>query len=169
MSDSQDTAMSLRRLTLAVVNLTSAVNGLMRTLGERHGLNDLDFQALAALTIVGTASNGQLVGLLNTNPGTVARILDKLDQRGLLERERPPEDRRTVLNSLSPEGRELTDAMAREMEMARTVLLAGATDEQVRVFVEVLELIGANRARLQAGGTANWPALADAPSDAPPD
>jgi DNA-binding MarR family transcriptional regulator len=48
-----------------------------------------------------------LAGRLVSRAPDITRMLDKLEMRGLIERERPPEDRRTVRVGITPSGLEL--------------------------------------------------------------
>jgi DNA-binding MarR family transcriptional regulator len=56
-------------------------------------------------------SLGQLGLELSLAPPSVTRLVDRLEERGLLERSRDDEDRRKVLATLTPEGRRLVSAV----------------------------------------------------------
>ena len=129
----------LARLTIAISGFTWALSALYTQMSEQHDVAGVDISVIETLAMFGPTSNSRLARLLHMNQPSMARALDALDQRGLLKRERLPVDRRTVVNSLSDEGRVLADAIARDVEQARPFVFAGASGEQFRHFVEVME------------------------------
>jgi DNA-binding MarR family transcriptional regulator len=52
------------------------------------------YGTLRALRAAGSATQGQLAGLLDVSPATVVQIVDDLERRGLVARRRDPVDRR---------------------------------------------------------------------------
>ena len=74
---------------------------------------------LRALRAVGPATQGDLASLLDVSPATVVQIVDQLERRGLVARERDTMDRRAYRLHLRPE----TDAvLARVEEISATLL-----------------------------------------------
>jgi DNA-binding MarR family transcriptional regulator len=66
----------------------------------------------------GTRPLGQLSKHLMVHPTTVTLALDQLEKRDLLRRTPHPTDRRTILASLTPAGRELLDQATRSLAAA---------------------------------------------------
>lgn len=62
---------------------------------------------LEALHHLGSLSLGDLADKLLVSGGNITYVMDRLEERGLVERERSEEDRRVVKACLTPEGREL--------------------------------------------------------------
>lgn len=56
-------------------------------------------------------SRGQLGVDLALAPPSITRLVDRLEERGLIERRRDHEDRRKVLATLTPEGRQIVSAI----------------------------------------------------------
>ncbi len=56
-------------------------------------------------------SLGQLGADLALAPPSITRLVDRLEERGLIERHRDDEDRRKVLATVTPKGRELVSAI----------------------------------------------------------
>jgi DNA-binding MarR family transcriptional regulator len=54
---------------------------------------------------------GRLGADLMLAPPSITRLVDRLEERGLIERRRDGEDRRKVLATLTPEGRRLVSAI----------------------------------------------------------
>lgn len=76
-----------------------------------HALADLDLSpaetnALACFAGAEIATVRELVAATAQRPSTLTGVLDRLERRGLLTRAANPADRRSVLVSLTPAGRE---------------------------------------------------------------
>ena len=77
-----------------------------------HGLDAWEFDVLAALRRAGKPyelSPGQLVAETLVTSGTMTTRVDRLIERGLVERRPDPKDRRGVLVRLATPGREVVD------------------------------------------------------------
>ncbi|WP_459618789.1 MarR family winged helix-turn-helix transcriptional regulator [Bordetella sp. 2513F-2] len=75
---------------------------------REHGLNQGEFDVLATLYRAGpphALSPQQLVHALLLSSGAMTHRLDQLEAAGLLTRRGNPQDRRSVLVSLTPQGR----------------------------------------------------------------
>ena len=75
--------------------------------------------------------------MLEATPG-ITRLLDRLEGKGLVERERHARDRRQVLCSLTPAGRELLEEMRGPVDAANAsalaLLSAGEREELTRLL-----------------------------------
>lgn len=91
-----------------------------------HRLESWEFDVLAALRRAGKPyqlTPGQLVKQTMVTSGTMTNRVDRLAARGLVLREMHPEDRRGVLVTLTPDGREQVDAaMADLLEAERAIM-----------------------------------------------
>ncbi|MCA5892910.1 MarR family winged helix-turn-helix transcriptional regulator [Isoptericola sp. NEAU-Y5] len=79
----------------------------------RHALETWEFDVLSALRRSGEPyrlSPGVLVAQTLVTSGTMTNRIDRLEQRGLVERHRSPDDRRGVLVQLTGAGRQRVDA-----------------------------------------------------------
>jgi MarR family transcriptional regulator, organic hydroperoxide resistance regulator len=79
----------------------------------RFGLSAQQYNALRLLKSVSPDSMPTLVlgGRLISRAPDMTRLLDRLEQRGLLSRERPPGNRRVVEVRITPAGLELLDEL----------------------------------------------------------
>src|SRR5690349_2401527 len=78
-----------------------------------HGLNAGEFDVLAALRREGdpfVLTPSALARTLMLSPAGMTNRLDRLVERGLVDRRADPDDRRSVLVALTPEGRRVVDA-----------------------------------------------------------
>jgi DNA-binding MarR family transcriptional regulator len=89
---------SLRRI-MRAVDLYS------RRLVTDHGLSGPQLLCLRQLDSRGDSLSGQLANALSLSPATVCGILDRLEARGLVSRERQTDDKRRVLVRLTAKGR----------------------------------------------------------------
>lgn len=98
---------------------------------------------------------GQLAGLLHVDPGTVSAALNRLENKGLLERRPEPRDRRRTVLGLTAAGRALDGPTEGTVEAALERLLKEASPDDVASTVRVLERLSALvEAELQGGQTA---------------
>jgi DNA-binding MarR family transcriptional regulator len=93
-----------------------------------HGLEAWEFDVLAALRRAGrpyVLSPGQLVTSTLVTSGTMTNRIDRLADKGLLERLPDPNDRRGVHVRLTPAGKSrVDDALADLLEHERQILAA---------------------------------------------
>ena len=71
------------------------------------GIEPRHFGTLRALRVVSPTTQGDVAALLDVSPATVVQIVDDLEKRGLLSRERDDSDRRAYLLHLSGEAESL--------------------------------------------------------------
>lgn len=95
---------------------------------------------LRALRAAGPSTQGQLAGMLEVSPATVVQIVDHLEQRGLVSRERDPADRRAYRLHLR---REAAAVVERATELSVAVVdgrLGGRSGRDRRDLVRLLRL-----------------------------
>ena len=80
-----------------------------RKLIAAHGLSIPQLLCLQHLREFGPLTSGALAKTMALSPPTVTGILDRMEMRGLVHRERRPEDKRRVLVALTQTGRNLAD------------------------------------------------------------
>lgn len=94
---------------VAIRRISQAVEGYSRYLWQEYGLTAPQLGALRELEKSPLATPGHLAEKLHVSPQTVAGILKRLEQRGLITRARDENDRRSFSLQLSAEGRRLSD------------------------------------------------------------
>ena len=98
----EDILRSLRRI-IRAVDLYS------RKLMTQTGLSGPQVICLRQLADQGPMQTSHLAAAVNLSSATVCGILNRLEQRGLVVRERQPDDRRRVVVSLSDAGQDTVD------------------------------------------------------------
>ncbi len=104
------------------------------------GIDPRQVGTLRALRVAGPATQGQLAAMLEVSPATVVQIVDDLEHRGLLARERDPADRRAYRLILLPEAEPV---LAEAAEISRAVVdvhLGGPEGRDRRDLVRLLQL-----------------------------
>jgi len=93
---------------VAIRRISQAVEGYSRYLWQEYGLTAPQLGALRELEKAPRATPGHLADQLHVSPQTVAGILKRLEQRGLITRARDENDRRSFSLELSEEGKRLS-------------------------------------------------------------
>ena len=92
------------------IKLTRATDSLLARLSRREAFDDLtprQFGALESLYHLGSMRQGEISAKLLKSGGNITLVVDNLEKRGLVQRERDENDRRVVVVSLTEAGREL--------------------------------------------------------------
>lgn len=117
----------------------------------RQGV-ELNFTQFLALKLLGNDSPmapGELARALHYNPGSLTRLLDKLEQLGYLRRAPDPADRRALRLELTPSGRAIRRRVIECSSAAAERLFAcldGCEKESLNgMLSRVLENIQASR------------------------
>lgn len=74
---------------------------------QDYGLTTPQFGILEALYHLGPLSLGELAGKLLVTGGNVTYVMDRLEEQGLVYRDRSPADRRIIEAKLTEKGRDL--------------------------------------------------------------
>ena len=99
------------------------------------GLTRAQWQVLVYLAQREGIHQGGLAEVLEMEPITLVRILDKLEARGFIERRRHPTDRRLWLLHLTPEAHPLLSVLRGMGETTRAEALVGISQgDQERLF-----------------------------------
>ena len=131
-------------LDFSPLEVLSRVNRLARRLDRarrdvfgRSDLETWEWDVLAALRRAGSPyqlSPKQLLQETSVSSGTMTNRIDRLVERGLARRESAPDDRRSVLVTLTEEGRMRTDAaITRLVDIEADILRALPRTERARL------------------------------------
>lgn len=107
-SDEEDVSL---RLWIALARCYSTFYRAVSGKVTGYGLTTPQFGVLEALHHLGPLSLGELAEKLLVTGGNVTYVMDRLEERGLVYRERSPEDRRVVQAKLTPEGKDLIESV----------------------------------------------------------
>lgn len=108
---------------------------------EAHDLEPWEFDVLAALRRAGApyaATPGALMADLLVSSGTMTNRIDRLEQKGLVERRPSPHDRRATLVHLSEDGLRRVDDALQTLLVSERALLETMQPDQRRMLAELL-------------------------------
>ncbi len=137
--DSRDTAARRRAVESVLADLGNAV-GSLRCVGSqrlvRLGISMTHFHVLTLLRHHEAMPMGRLADILDASMSSATGIIDRMEERGLVERVRVPDDRRVVLVRPTQTGLDLVD----EAELVKSDVMGAAvarlTDEQLDRLAE---------------------------------
>jgi DNA-binding MarR family transcriptional regulator len=116
----------------------SLLSGLDARL-EQFGLNAMQFAVLKHLARGDARTAADLCRVMYYDGGSMTRVLDRLEERGLLRRERCREDRRVVYLRVAPNGRALLPRLIAAAAGVIEAHLAGfspAETEMLRAYLK---------------------------------
>jgi MarR family transcriptional regulator, lower aerobic nicotinate degradation pathway regulator len=116
----------------------------------RHGVTADQFVLLACLAEQDGITQQELARRASSDPSTIRAMLVLLEGRGLVSRERQPDDRRTRLVTLTAKGRRLAQRLWRTSEPIRARMLSGFSDDEARSLVGCLRRLIDNLAVAKA-------------------
>jgi len=124
---------------------------------SRHGVTADQFVLLACLAEQDAVTQQELARRASSDPSSTRAMLVLLEGRGLVSRERQPDDRRARLVALTAKGRRLAQRLWRTSEPIRARMLSGFSDDEARLLVgglrrliDNLAVAEARRSRQQA-------------------
>ena len=119
----------------------------METELERLG-HDLTFSQFVTLKKLGMSdghiSVGDLARAAELNPGAMTRLLDKLEEKGLIVRANDPTDRRALRIQLTDAGRAIYDQCSACSDRVRERALSGMSESECEQFIATLEPVRTN-------------------------
>ena len=136
---------------------------LHEALGARvgHRLEGPSYGTLSRLGLAERCTMTELAELLGLEISTVSRRVKALEDRGLVERESSPTDRRASLLRLTPDGRELFEKLSTSWREMLAEVLEDWDPFSIEIFAE---LFGRFADALEAYAVATTgPRLIDAP------
>jgi MarR family 2-MHQ and catechol resistance regulon transcriptional repressor len=114
----------------------------------RHGLTIAEFAILEALYHVGPLLLGELQRKILVSSGGVTYLVDRLADKGLVERRECPEDRRARYAALTPAGEALIRRIFPEHARALARALAGLAPDEQEAATALLRRLGTAAAAL---------------------
>ncbi len=138
------TTLRHRNLPLLLLQAREGVLAHFRPLLNAHGVTEQQWRIVRALLAEGAALEPRQIGTLcRISSPSLAGVLARMDELGLVRRERTAQDQRRVLVSLTRKSRDLAAAMAPEVEAVYARIEDHIGADFVQRFYDTLdELIG---------------------------
>jgi DNA-binding MarR family transcriptional regulator len=110
-----------------------------------HGITGTQYNVLRILrgASPGGLCRNEIRDRLVTRMPDVTRLLDRMEDAGLITRERSTEDRRLVRTQLTRQGRKLVDSLDAAVTAEHKARLSQLTAGQLRSLIELLTLVRA--------------------------
>jgi DNA-binding MarR family transcriptional regulator len=126
---------------LSVVRTTSMLTDQFEDLLKPHGITGTQFNVLRILRGAGEGGlcRNELRDRMLTRMPDMTRLLDRMEEAGLVTRARERDDRRMVLTRITERGRELLQELDRPVRELHREQLARLTDTQLRSLIDLLE------------------------------
>jgi MarR family transcriptional regulator, organic hydroperoxide resistance regulator len=142
--------------TIALLRTASVVSRAVARVIEPSGLSLAQYNALRIIRGAGTGGIPTLsIRERMIDEGTtITRLLDKLEDAGLIRRERSYPDRRQVVCFATDAGRALLNSLDPQVNAADEEVVATLTETQLERFIELLDIVRAANAERGAPRTA---------------
>ena len=108
----------------------------------RAGVDGYAYRCLTALAAAGRSSQAQLGDAAALDPRDVTHTVRALEERGLVLREKDPNHGRRVLVSLTAEGANTADRLARVMDEVQHEVFGPLAPEERATLLALLERLG---------------------------
>lgn len=109
---------------------------------------DLTFSQFVTMKKLGMSdghiSVGDLARSAELNPGAMTRLLDKLEEKGLIVRASDPTDRRALRIQLTDAGRDIYNQCSASSDRVRDRAFAGLSTSEREQLISTLERVRAN-------------------------
>lgn len=106
-----------------------------------HDMRLPHFAVLSALADFGPQAQHELADRLNLNRSHLVGYLDEIEQRGLVRRERDPDDRRRQQVALTPSGTTLLGQLQRVARDSQTDFLRMLTEAERETLISLLRRV----------------------------
>jgi DNA-binding MarR family transcriptional regulator len=103
------------------------------------GVTRVQWIAMYYLLKYGDQSQRELAERMDIKESTVARLLDRMEEEGLIERTNSSEDRRVKYIKLTEKGTERIEELLPEGQKMSELFSMGITEEEIEVFKKVLQ------------------------------
>ena len=111
-----------------------------------YGLTHTQWQALSVLSGQEGIKQAELASLLQVQPISLGRLIDRMEAAGWVERRPAPNDRRAIQLYLTPRSGPILDEMTAAAALTREAALSGFDADEREQFFRMLERVKANLA-----------------------
>lgn len=102
------------------------------------------YGVLHRLTLADGISQKKLAAIHSRDQTSISKVLDKLEHKEMIVRRGNPTDRRSVLVHLTDKGRDVERLLTPLMEASNAEAIEGLTEEELNLFIRVLNRIFGN-------------------------
>jgi len=128
-----------RNLPLLLLQARESVIACFRPILKAHGITEQQWRVVRALIERGAMEPREIVETCRISSPSLAGVLARMDETGLVSRERLDHDQRRLKISLTPKSRALAARMAPQVEAAYAAIEARIGPEFTQHFYRVLD------------------------------
>jgi DNA-binding MarR family transcriptional regulator len=127
---------------LNVIRTSATLTDAMEELFKPHGITGTQYNVLRILRGAGEGGlcRNELRDRMLTRMPDMTRLLDRMEEAGLVTRSREREDRRLVLTRISAAGLQLVDDLDEPVAALHQRQLGHLSDEQLRTLSQLLTI-----------------------------
>lgn len=140
------------RVAQALGSVEALLSYRRRNVCSRHPVRDVSlpqFHALTSLQELGPQTVTELAHHLNVSAPSASSIVDRMEEHGLVRRERDTVDRRVVHVSIADLGRATVEEMMGHKREHMTQILEAMTDEELDAVITGIDAVRRALDRLQ--------------------
>ena len=126
---------------LNLIRTANVLSDAFEQMLKPHGITGTQYNVLRILRGAepeGLCRNEVAERLLNRMPDAT-RLLDRMEQAGLVSRERSTVDRRLVTTRITEKGRQVVDGLDEAADAEHEKILGHMSEEQLAALIELLE------------------------------
>lgn len=127
------------------IKLTRATDSVLAKLfqtGTHPVLTEGQFGTLETIYHLGPMCQNAIGAKLLSSPGNLSLVLENLEKRGLVDRQRDPDDRRRVVVSLTQAGHDLIASVLPAHMAAITSLMSALTPDEQQTLGQLCRKLG---------------------------
>lgn len=128
-----------RQLVFELVQAARHMRGFMEAVARQHGTTRAQWSLLGRLRRKEGVSQAELAADMEVAPITLARLIDRTEAQGYIERRAHGRDRRINTLFLTKRGRAVVDGLDRQREEIATFVLEGIDGEAISTTIKVLD------------------------------
>ncbi|WP_322998438.1 MarR family transcriptional regulator [Castellaniella sp.] len=138
-SDSPGDLTADRNVGLLIRHLHTLVHRVIDLRTLPMGLTANQWRPLLLIEYKKIDTPAELARAMNVDTGAMTRMLDRLETKGFVRRDRIPEDRRVVKISLTDPGHALTEQILPIIADALNLHLQGFSEDEIRMLLALLK------------------------------
>ncbi|MGG4179883.1 MarR family transcriptional regulator [Virgibacillus pantothenticus] len=109
---------------------------------KNYGMKTSEFIILETLYHKGKQTVREISDSVLIKTGSITYVIDRLEEKGMLQREHCQKDRRVVYIDITDEGKNLMDEIFPKHQKVIEELFMDISDEQKQTIIDVLKKVG---------------------------
>ena len=130
------------KLFIVLSRAYKAINEHVNKVIQANGLNPTEFAVLELLYHKGDQPMQQIGGKILLASGSITYVVDKLEQKGMLQRIACPKDRRVTYAQITDEGKRFIQEIFPEHAKQIDTLMSSLTDQEKTEAINLLKKLG---------------------------